>query len=301
MRYRDLDLNLLVVLDALLAEQSVSHAARRLNVTQPAISNSLSRLRRHFDDELLVKLGRRMAPTSLAERIQRPIRDLLLQAQTIADMRPTFDPASAQRTVKLISSDYVMATLLASATRRLAAEAPGMTIVSLPLSERNLEQFDRGDADLLIAPDTLILPGHPSRALFEDAFTCIAWSENAAVGNTLTLRSYLAQTHIVAAFEDARMMSFDETYLKGAGHHRRIGAFVPSFALMPQFVIGTNHIATIQSRLARQLMRSYPLKIVRPRIPFPPITETMQWHPHKGADPASIWFRDLLADVAASL
>src|SRR5262249_26314135 len=148
MRFRDLDLNLLVVLDALLAEENVSRAAERLRLTQPAISSSLGRLRRHFNDDLLVKRGRRMTPTPLAESLRAAVGEILAQIQDVADTRPHFDPASAKHTFVVVASDYVAATLLADAVARLQKVAPNITIVSHALTEQNIERFMRGDWDV---------------------------------------------------------------------------------------------------------------------------------------------------------
>ena len=117
MHFRNLDLNLLVVLDALLVEESVSKTAERLNLTQPAISNALARLRHHFQDDLLVRLGRQLVPTPLAQTLRDPVRDALLQIQSIADARPSFDPKTEQRQFTIVSSDYVAATLLTEARK----------------------------------------------------------------------------------------------------------------------------------------------------------------------------------------
>jgi LysR family transcriptional regulator, nod-box dependent transcriptional activator len=251
MRFRELDLNLLVVLDALLTDTNVSRAAERLHLTQPAISNSLSRLRRHFHDDLLLKRGRRMVPTPLAESLRAPVRDALLQFQTIADSRPHFDPATATHNFVVVASDYVAATLIAEAVARLQTEAPGIAIVSHQLTERNLERFDHGDWDLLIAPRIPQIAGHHTRLLFRERFTCIVWAKNQAIGDTMTLKQYLAARHVIASFDDPNLMAFDEAFLKAQGHMRQIAAVVPNFTLLPLFVVGTQSIATIHSRLAR--------------------------------------------------
>ena len=301
MRFRDLDLNLLVVLDALLAEQNVSRAAERLNLTQPAISNSLARLRVHFNDDLLVKYGRRMVPTPLADRLREPVHDVLLQMQTIADTRPAFDPLTANRTFAIIASDYVAATLLAEAAIRLQTNAPNIGLVTLPLTERNLDSFSRGETDLLISPESAIDGGHRKRFLYREQFTCVAWRENDTIGDTIGLEEYLAQTHVIAAFDDQRMLSFDEAYLKAKGHVRRIGVILQSYTLLPLFVVGTNHLATVHSRIAQRFIETMPIKIVEPRIAFPVVNESLQWHRHIELDPANQWLRSFLLDVASTL
>ena len=301
MHFRNLDLNLLVVLDALLVEQSVSKTAERLNLTQPAISNALARLRLHFQDDLLVRLGRQLVPTPLALTLRDPVRDALLQIQAIADARPSFDPAKEKREFSVVSSDYVAVTLLSEAVRRLAELAPGITLGSLPINERNLMRVVRGEADVLIGPDTALIEDHPSTLVFEERFTCIAWSGNTTARNPLTLKRYLDHSHIVASFEDARMLPFDTDYLRKLGYERRIGGITPSFTLLPYFVVGTDYLATIHTRLAKLAAQTMPIKIIAPRIDFPPVREMIQWHRNRDRDPANIWLRSFLMETAATI
>jgi LysR family transcriptional regulator, nod-box dependent transcriptional activator len=301
MRFRDLDLNLLVVLDALLTVQNVSRAAERLNLTQPAISSSLGRLRLHFKDDLLVKRGRRMMPTALAESLRAPVRDILTHIQQVADARPNFEPASATHSFVVVASDYVAATLLADAVSQLQKVAPNVTIVSRPLTEQNIERFVRGDWDLLIMPRIPALSGLETELLFREQFTCIAWKRNKAVGSKLTLKQYLSQTHVIVAFDYPMLMGYDEMFLRQSGHHRRISAVVPNFTLLPMFVVGTNHLATCHQRVARRFAKALPLKIVKPPIAFPEVKEYMCWHSHRGRDTAGLWLRQFLTDVAAAM
>lgn len=301
MRFRDLDLNLLVVLDALLAEQNVSRAAEQLHLTQPAISSSLGRLRLHFKDELLVKSGRRMVPTALAESLRAPVRDILVNVQQVADARPQFDPASATHTFVIVASDYVAATLLADAVSHLQRVAPNVTIVSRPLTEQNIERFVRGDWDLLIMPRIPSVTALETKLLFREQFTCIAWSKNDTVGTKVTLKQYLSQTHIIVAFDFPMLMGFDEVFLRQNGHHRHVSAVVPNFTLLPMFVVGTNHLATMHHRLARRLAKDLPIKIVKPQIAFPSVEEYLCWHRHRERDTAGMWLRQFLTEVAATM
>ena len=301
MRFHNLDLNLLVVLDALIAERNVSRAAARLNLTQPAVSNSLRRLRQHFHDELLVKLGRQMVPTPLAESLREPVRDALLHIRAIAESRPDFDPSMAEREFTIIASDYVAATLLTEATRRLADIAPNLCVHVLPVSERNALRLSQGDADLLIIPSDAVLPDHPHRLLFEDRFTCMVWSGNRAAKSPLSLTDYLAARHVVTAFDGDRTLTFDAVYLNERGYERTVAAILPSFNLLPLFVVGTANIATVLGRLARLYADSLPLRIVEPAIEFPVVSEHLQWHRNRENEPANRWLRDFLGEIAASV
>ena len=301
MRFRKLDLNLLVVLDALIAEQSVSQAARRLHLTQPAVSNALARLRQHFHDDLLVKRGRQMMPTPLATSLRAPVRDALLQVQSIAEARPYFDASTAELEFTIVASDYVSATFLPKAVRRLTSVAPGIRINVVPLSERNFARLEHGEVDLAITPLDVPESVHPSCPLFEEKFTSIAWSRNNDIPERLSLDAYLAQTHVVAEFDDSRdMLPFDAVYLRERGHERKIAAVAFNFTLLPHMVVGTPYLATVQARLAKQYLKTMPLKIVSPQIDFPIIAERLQWHHNRDRDLANMWLRDFLTGIAAT-
>lgn len=298
MRFRQLDLNLLVVLDALLAEQNVSRAADRLALTQPAVSNSLAKLRRYFGDDLLVKMGRKMSLTPLAESLKEPVREALMQMQSIVEFRPEFDPATVYREFDIVASDYVAATFLAGALRQSKEIAPGISFQMLPISDRNLATFGRGEADLLIIPERNLVPDHPHRLLFQDQFTCIAWSGNRSIGKSLSLEAYLAQRHVVTAFEGEPTRAFDEAHLRALGHRRKIVGIAPQFTLLPFMIIATPYLATVHERLAEQLVRMMPLKIVKLEFDLPTIVEYMQWHRMLDGDLGIHWLRDLLIGIA---
>lgn len=301
MRFHRLDLNLLVVLDALLAEKNVSRAASRLNLTQPAISNSLSKLRQHFEDELLVKLGRQMVPTPLAESLRKPVREALVDLQAIAESRPSFDPATVEKVFHIVASDYVAATLLPAAVARLAEIAPGVSIHTLPVSEPTVGLLARGEVDFQIIPEEATLSDHPHELLFEDRYVCIAWSRNRFIQDPLSREQYLSARHVITTFDSERMLAFDEAYVQRQGWHRDAVAQLPSFTLLPFYVIGTGQIATIHERLARLYAKTMPLKVITPEIDFPLLRERIQWHHNRENDPANIWLREFLIDVAAEV
>jgi DNA-binding transcriptional LysR family regulator len=242
-----------------------------------------------------------MMPTRLAEGLRLPVREILMQLQDIADTRPQFDPASAAHTFVVVASDYVAGTLLADAVSLLQMAAPHITIVSRPLTEQNIERFARGDWDLLIMPRVAAITGVETKLLFRDKFTCVAWAQHESIGSRVTLKQYLNQTHVVVAFDYPTLFGFDEVFLRQRKLHRKISAVVPNFTLLPLFVVGTNHLATIHLRLARRFAATLPLKIVKPQIPFPDVQESVCWHRHRDRDSANAWLRNFLAGVAARM
>ena len=168
MRFHHLDLNLLVALDALLTEANVSRAARQCALSQSAMSGVLARLRAHFEDDLLVQVGRKMVLTTLARSLAAPVRDLLLQAQSVAVTRATFDPSSSARQFVMMASDYVATVILADLNRALAKTAPGISVMLRPLGDPRMRgDFDDGKVDFVILPDEFLSPFHPRQRLFE--------------------------------------------------------------------------------------------------------------------------------------
>lgn len=233
MHFHKLDLNLLVALDTLLEERSVSRAADRLNLSQSALSSSLSRLREYFGDHLLIPAGRRMEPTALGLSLESPVRDILQRVRAAIETRPTFDPATAQRRFRIITSDYLIEVLLADVVRELARIAPGIQLQILPSNEISFALFLRGDVDLVIAPDTHTVEDHPRSLLFEETFSCVVWTGNTTAREPLTTEQWLGMSHVVVHLGHGEL-SLLEKWL--AEHsitkkaERRVDIIAPSFS-----------------------------------------------------------------------
>jgi len=303
MHFQKLDLNLLVALDALLEERSVSRAADRLNLSQSAMSSALSRLRDYFGDELLMPIGRRMEPTALALSLEPAVRDILHRVRVTVQTRPTFDPATAQRRFRIMTSDYLLEVLLAAVVRELATLGPGIQLQVLPSNELSFALFQKGDVDLIIAPEENMMADHPRSFLFEETFSCVVWSGNTLVQEPFTLQQWLAMSHVVVHFGRDQLTSF-ERWFESQGDTqasgRRVDIIAPSFGVVPHLIVGTQRIATMHTRHARLYEKLLPLRVLEPLPGFPTMRETMQWHRHLDTDPAIRWLVDLLQTFAAS-
>lgn len=301
MRFHHLNLNLLIALDALLSEANVSRAAKQCGLTQSAMSGALKRLRTHFEDELLVQVGRTMVLTSLAQSLVAPVRELLLEAQTIAMTRARFDPVTSERRFVIMSSDYLATVLLVGINRYLATHAPRISILLQPLADtKTREDFDDGKIDFIFLPDRYLSTKHPREALFEDDWTCVAWAKNTAIGKELTLDRYLSLGHVQTLLRSGGMV-FDDSYIMRMGHARKIAAVVPTFTLMPEFVVGTNLVGTMQTRAAKIFARRFPLKLFPPPLEIPPISMSVQWHKSFDRDPGSLWIRGVIRQIVKSM
>jgi DNA-binding transcriptional LysR family regulator len=299
MRFNRLDLNLLVALDVLLSERSITRAARRLNLSQSSTSGVLARLREYFKDELLVPVGRTLILTPLAVKLSDPVRKVLLEIQATIEIKLEFDPTTAEREFRILASDYISTVLLGELGRRLSECAPHLSVEISPANPNPVERLERGEVDLLILPRKFISQSHPVELLFQDTYTCIVWNGNTLVGDTLSLDQYMSLGHVSSRFANA-VTSFEEWFLKNSGYDRRIEMSTTNFTSLPHFVIGTNRIATMHTRLARTLARYYPIRLLPPpsSLAIPKLDMCMQWNHYLDRDPAHIWLRGLLAEVA---
>lgn len=300
MDFGGLDLNLLVALDALFAERSVSRAGERLHLSQSATSGALARLREAFRDPLLVQVGRKMTLTPLAEGLLQPVRDFLMQAESIVNNSPAFKPATSTRRFRLLMSDYAQTVVMTEALPRLQQLAPGVTVEMIPIVGGSADEIDRGEIDLGLGPARYLVPEHPSERLYEDEFVCLGWSGNTELDGPLSLDTYLRLGHIAVRFGKHRELpTFDEWFTQHLGHDRRIEIVTTAFNLVPQLLIGTSRIATVHRRLALFYQPFLPLRIVAPPLKIPKFEQFMQWHRSRDRDPGSLWLRSVLKSAIA--
>ncbi len=300
MRFRNLDLNLLVALDALLTERSVSLAGRRVHLKQPAMSAALNRLRRHFQDDLLVSVGRQMALTPFAESLIPPVREALRQIESTILFPPEkdFDPRTSRRTFSILASDDLVESFLAPALRTVGQLAPHMAFeLRLPVDEPT-EVLQRGLADLLITQEPYASSQHPRRVLFDDEYVIIAWSGNRQIGRLLTAGAFLAATHVIVRLDGGhRGASWEELSFQRLPK-RPAAILAPDFSSVPHFVVGTDRIATLRRRNALLYARSMPLKILPCPIRIPRVRQVVQWHSRNRSDAALVWLVKVLLDEA---
>lgn len=289
MRFGRLDLNLLVALDALLTERSVSLAADRLFLSQSATSSALGRLRDYFGDELLVVKGRQMILTARAEELIEPVRAVLEQIRTTIAIAPPFEPATADRQVRIMASDYTTQVLLAEAFAELERDAPNMRFEVQPMRTNPVESIERGYVDLLVTIDFAVSTDHPIQLLFEDDYVVVGDARNPAMQQEMTRELYFSLGHVTARFGRAQMPAFEEWFTRRQKQQRRIEVVAPTFLSLPGLVVGTNRIVTMHRRMADQVVNAFPL--VMRELPFaiPPIREVVQWNIANSNDRCLRW------------
>lgn len=301
MRFNKLDLNQLVVLDAVLAERSVKKAAERLFLSPPAASCALARLREYFEDDLLLQVGKIMVLTPKAESLRKPVRDVLLQVQAITTTNPTFDVLTSTRKITIEASDYVMNVFLADVLRRAWHEAPLMQFDLRGIGMHSHSDLENGDVDMLIVPEFFAAPDHPAERLFDDTWSCVTWIGNDDLEEVLSLEKYLTLGHVTIEWGAGRLVTSDERVSVQHGYARRHEVRAPNFTVIPQLLIGTNRIATLQTRMAKLLALHAPLRVLSCPLPMPTLIEAVQWHKYQERDPAISWFRELLRRVARTM
>jgi len=298
MRFGRLDLNLLVALDALLTERSVSLAADRLCLSQSATSSALGRLREYFGDELLVVKGRNMILTARAEELIDPVRAVLEQIRTTVAVAPPFDPLTADRLIRIMASDYSTEVLLAAMLAKLETEAPNIRFEIQTMNDNPIEAIDRGHVDLLLTIDYAISPDHPSQLLFEDDYVVVGARDNPAMRQPMTRELYFGLGHVSARFGKSRVPAFEDWFVRRHKQQRRVEVVAPTFLSLPGLIGGTNRIATMHRRMAEIVVRSMPL--VMREVPFaiPPIRESVQWNIANSNDRALCWAVERLQAAA---
>ncbi|NYT67085.1 LysR family transcriptional regulator [Pusillimonas noertemannii] len=301
MRYQRIDLNLLVALDILLAERNVTRAAERLHITQSAASGVLSRLRDYFEDPLLVQVGRDMRLTPLAESLVDQVRDIIVRIDSTMAARPEFDPGEAQRHFVIIASDYVSRVLMADVLQRISALAPAITFELRPTSPLMVRDIEQGRVDLLITPAHLVSADHPSTPLFDDTYTVVAWDQNPICKKGLTLDTYHSAGHVAYRYGRGGNPWFEQWYANQHAETRRVEVITHDFNLISRFVIGTNRLATVQTRLATQFEESMPVRLFPLPMNTPRLVEVLQWHKYRETDPGCMWLREQIIETARQL
>lgn len=294
------DLNLLLVLRALLSERHVTRASARVGLSQSATSHALSRLRDLFGDQLLVRRGRALVLTPRAERLLPLLERGLSDLQEAVQGEPSFDPRSARRSFSLGMADYGQAVILGPLLRALEGQAPGIELSSVGFP--NVEELAaNGDIDLAVAASgRLFLNNLPQLPLFEDEFVCVVRREHPLAKSKLTLERYLASRHVVVA-PSGTAGSLVDSVLAESGHERRIALRVSSFLAAPIVVSQTDYVSTMPKRLALQLASRFRLHVLPPPLKLPRFGLLLIWHPRFEHDPAHRWLRQLALDVGKRL
>lgn len=295
-----LDLNLLVALDVLLIERSVTRAARRLGLTQSALSHMLGRLRRMLDDELLIKTPGGMVPTALALDLEAPLRSALHEIEQALRSRPRFEPTTSRRQFTLASADYGTLVLVPRLMRRVATAAPGVSLTVLTLNADSPQELATGMLDLVLGAIPPDVPDVMCRRLVDEQFICLVRRDHPQVRKKLSLEQYCALSHVLISPMGGGSTWVDPV-LERLGKRRHIALRVPHYLVAPLIVAETDLIVTVARRVVRALGGSLPLREVAPPVAIPGFSVSMYWHPGRSEDPGHRWLREQLIAVAGDV
>jgi DNA-binding transcriptional LysR family regulator len=296
MRLDNFDLNLLVAFEALLLERNVTKAARRLNVTQSAMSASLKRLRDAMGDPILLQHGKAMIPTPHALALAPDIASAIASLRQLIQPTTGFDPATTTRTFRIAASDYIATVALAPLLRALSDEAPGVRFDLVLPTDATPQRLARGDFDLVLTPREFLAPGHPAQLLFEERHVVVGCRTNPLFSRPLCKTEFADAGHVAVRIDGRN--TYIENELSRLGLARRVEVFAPSFIQAPWLLPGTRRIALMHERLARLMAPVVGLVIAEMPFAIPAMHEMMQNHAAQDADAGLGWLK---ARLTASL
>lgn len=296
---RRLDLNLLLTLDALLAEHSVTRAAQRLGFSQPAISVHLGKLRQVFGDPLLIAGPRGMRPTARAESLRAPLREALEALERAVAPARAFDPAEATVTWRIAAADYAESAILLPALPRLRAAAPGTRVAVLPMAPgRVARQAEQGEIDLLFHTSEGAPAGLRRRLLFSERYVLAGRADHPKLRRRPTRAQFCALEHVIVSPGGGGFVGVTDEALAKAGATRRVVLSVPHFLFMMSVLASTDLVAMLPARLAARAGGA--LRVVEAPVEVPGYEMAMLWHERSHRDPAQVWLRETIAAAAQS-
>lgn len=292
---KTVDLNLLKALDALLDERSVTRAAARLSLTQPAMSGMLTRLRESFADPLFVRAQRGVVPTQRALDLAQPVKQVLSEISALLQP-PDFDPASAQLTLSLTATDYALHAIAVPFLSALKRQAPNIRVAVRPLEqERVHSQLERGELDLALLTPASASPDLHARRLFDETYVCAMRQDHpAAAQETLTLDAFCALDHALVSHSGSCFSGISDEALAALGRERRVSLSVASFLIIPEILRASDLVAVVPRRLVADKPG---LALFEPPITVPGFTKIVAWHARTHQDPAHRWLREILFNI----
>jgi DNA-binding transcriptional LysR family regulator len=311
MNLRNIDLNLLVYLDTLLRVRNVTRSAEALGISQPAMSNGLQRLRKLFNDPLLVRSSRGMNPTDRAERLQPLVRQIIAAVERAVESEHDFEPARANRVFRLSVSDYTESTLVPLLLTRLRSRAPNVTLDFLTPSDVTFEDLEQGKVDMVVNRFDALPDSLHQRILWRDGFSCLLSRHN-PIRYNFDLDNYLAANHVwvsktgmgvgVGVEPDAvQQLGWVDDALARTGRKRRIRVFTRHYQAAMKLAELRDLVVTLPARAANLARENPEVVIMDPPFDIPDMELTMAWSPLLHHSPAQKWLRGMIVDVAREI
>ena len=295
----DIDFNLLKLFDALLKEGSVTGAGARLGLSQPAASRSLGRLRRLLNDRILVRTAKGWELTPRALALSAPVTKLLDDARAIV-LPSEFYPDTASGRFTIATADHLALLLMPELVARLASLAPGIDLVMPAPAGDNVNLIAQGGADLAVGSFEELPARFYNRRLYDEDFVCVVRQGHPLITEPLTLENFVSFPHLSVIITGQGRSAVDEALMQH-GFTRRIAVRTPYFLVAPMIVAESDLILSIPRRLAYRVARSVPLEVLELPIKIQPFTPSIIWHERQHYDPAHVWLRNQIVEIAREL
>ena len=308
MNLKNIDLNLLVYLDVLLLKRNVTRAAESLGISQPAMSNGLQRLRKLFNDPLLVRTSNGMSPTERAERLQPLVREIIMSVEKAVESEQAFEPARATRVFRISVSDYTESTLVPRLLRHMRSRAPNITLDFLTPSDVTFEDLEHNHVDMVINRFDSLPESLHQRTVWHDSFSCLV-SQHNPIRYDFNLENYLLANHIWVSktgmgvgvgVEPAAVqkLGWVDDALAAIGKKRRIRVFTRHYQAAMKLAEARDLVVTLPTRAANLVKENPEVVILDPPFEIPEIELQMAWSPLLQHNPAHHWLRGVIVEVA---
>jgi DNA-binding transcriptional LysR family regulator len=295
----DLDLNLLRAFDAVLRDGSVTAAAGRLGLSQPAMSNALARLRRLLGDPLFMRTPGGMRPTPFAQQLAAPVQQALDLIRASLSQQAGFEPRTSDRIFRLQLTDVGEIAFLPPLLERLQRDAPRVRIETQHLPQDEVsDALATGEVDLAVGFLPELSQGVVQRHLFRDRYVCLVRADHPRIRSRLTLAQFLAATHVLVSSRGSAHEIVEQT-LRNQGVVRKIALRVPHFTVVPMILARTDHMVIVPEGLVRAITRFGRFKALKPPVDIPALDVKVHWHERFDQDPGIAWLRGVLVDLHA--
>jgi DNA-binding transcriptional LysR family regulator len=292
-----IDLNLLVVFDALMTELHVTRAGAKIGLSQPATSNALARLRHLTQDDLFIRSNGRLQPTPVAITLAQQVQPALTQIQAALSPTPLFDPLTSDRVFSIGMNDYVEFVLLPQLIVKLQMIAPQIKIqVRSGDRQKLLALLDHSEVDLLCGLFPEKIDWHEEQFLFRERFVCVCRQNHPVIGDSISLTEYVAAAHLLVSLKEDMVGRVDDLLAK-ENLQRRIALSIPHFLVAPSILARTDLITTMAERVAHEFAPTQNLKVLPCPLPLNGFSVFMRWHQSNRDQDAQIWLRSVISEV----
>ena len=298
-KLRKLDLNLLIALDVLIEEASVTRAAERLDMSQSAMSHALKRLRTVLNDDILIRTSREMEVTAYAREISDLVRQILATIQTTLLEKEAFDPAIAEATFRIATSDYVEATLGINLLQQLTRQTPGIRIrISNLDKETVMDALDDNRLDLIINAKLPFKRWHVEQNLYEEEFVCVVNGNYPLT--EMSVEEYVRRSHLLVSMRDD-FRGAGDTILEQQQRSRQVVWSTSHFMSVPLLLVNSDCVALLPKRMAQQCAQAMGLKILPSPVELQGFTVSMVWHQRHTNSLQHRWLREQLLEAAQNI